>query len=96
MEGAEVAAGAGLGGADLGAGAGGTVEAGGLEPYVDMQGGMGQLLGKFESALGAVGAHGAGVEFGRLCIRQVEGHVEAVVGNGIHVAKSGVGAGNAQ
>ena len=96
MEGAEIAAGAGLVGADLGAGAGGAVEAGSLEPDVDMHGGVGQLLGQLEGALGAVGAHGAGVEFGRLCIRQVDGHVEAVVGNGIHVAKSGTGAGDAQ
>ena len=35
-KGAEIAAGADLVGADLGAGAGGTVEAGGLEPDVDM------------------------------------------------------------
>jgi len=68
---AEIAAGAGLVGADLGTGAGGTVEAGGLEPDVDMQGGMGDapLPGQLEGALGAVGAHGAGVEFGCLCIR---------------------------
>lgn len=98
MEGAEIAAGAGLVGADLGAGAGGTVEAGGLEPDVDMQGGVGgaPLPGQLEGALGAVGAHGAGVEFGRLCIRQVEGHVEALVGHGIHVAKSSIRTGDAQ
>ena len=94
-ESAEIAAGAGLVGADLGAGAGGAAEAGGLEPDVDMQGGVGQLLGKFEDALGAVGTHGAGVEFGRLCIRQVDGHIEAVVGHGIHVAKSGIRTGDA-
>ena len=96
-KGAEIAAGAGLVGADLGAGAGGAVETGGLEPGVDMQGGVGgaPLFGQLEGALGAVGAHGAGVEFGRLCIRQVEGHVEALVGHGIHVAKSGTGAGDA-
>lgn len=95
---AEIEAGAGLVGADLGAGAGGAAEAGGLEPDVDMQGGVGgaPLFGQLEGALGAVGTHGAGVEFGRLCIRQVGGHVEAVVGNGIHVAKSGIGAGDVQ
>lgn len=98
VECAEIAAGAGLVGADLGAGAGGAVETGGLEPDVDMQGGMGgaPLPGQLKGALGAVGAQRAGVEFGCLCIRQVEGHVEALVGHGIHVAKSGIGAGDAQ
>ena len=81
MEGAEIAAGTGLVGADLGAGAGGAVEAGGLEPDVDMQGGMSDapLPGQIEGALGAVGAHGAGVEFGLLCILPI-GFDEGVAG----------------
>ena len=66
-----MAAGAGLVGADLDTEASGTVEAGGLEPDIDMHGGVGgtQLIGGLESASGAVGTHGAGVELERLDIR---------------------------
>lgn len=88
-EGAEVAAGAGLVGADLGAGAGGAVEAGGLEPGVYMHGGMGgvQLAGEFEGAPGAVGAQRASIERHRRYVGQIDGHEELVVGCGIPVIK---------
>lgn len=57
-------AGAGLGGADLGMGVGGTVEACGLEPDVymhDSRGGA-QVLGELEGALGAAVTHWASIE----------------------------------
>lgn len=97
-EGAEIAAGAGLVGTDLGVGAGGAVEVGGLEPGVDMHGGMGDtpLVGQLESALGTAAAHGTAIELERLDIRQVDGHIEALVGHGIRVVKSGIRTGDAQ
>ena len=95
-EGAEIAAGAGLDGADLGAGAGGAVEAGGLKPCVDMHGSVGHPLGQLEDTLGAVGTCGAGIELECRDIRQEYGHVEAVVDYGIRVANSGIWTGDAQ
>lgn len=93
---AEVAAGAGLVGADLGVGAGGAVEAGGLEPGVEVGLGSAQLVGQLEGALGAVGAQGAGVEQESRYLGQVGGHIEALVGHGMGVGQPGVGAGDAQ
>ena len=57
MECAEIAAGADLVGADLGAGAGGAVEAGGLEPDVDMHVSVecAQLIGELKGTLDAIG-----------------------------------------
>ena len=95
-ESAEIEAGAGLVGADLGAGAGGAVEAGGLKPGVDMHGSVGQLFWKFKGTLGAVGTCGAGIELECRDIRQEYGHVEAVVDYGIRVANSGIWTGDAQ
>ena len=97
-KGAEIAAGAGLVGADLGAGAGGAVEAGGLEPGVDMQGGMSDapLFGQLEGALGAVGAHRATIELHRGKVGHIDGHEELVVGDGMHIIKSCVRTGDAQ
>ena len=85
MEGAEMAAGAGLVGTDLGAGAGGAVEAGGLEPGVDMHGGVEcvPFFGQLKGALGAVGTHGTGIELDGRDVGLVDGHIEAVVGHGI-------------
>lgn len=65
MEGAEVEAGAGLVGADLGFETRGAVVAGGLEPGVNMHVGMGQLVGELEGALGTMVAHGAAIEHQR-------------------------------
>ena len=98
MECAEIAAGAGLVGADLDAGTAGAVEAGGLKPDVDMHGSMGgaKLFGELERASGTVGTQGSCVELYVRDIGQVNGHVEAIVGYGIRVAKSGVGTGDAQ
>ena len=93
-----MAAGAGLVGADLDAEAGGTVEAGGLKPGIDMHGGVGgtKLFGELERASGTVGTQGAAVELYVWGIWWVNGHVESFVGYGIRVAKSGVGTGDAQ
>ena len=95
---AEIEAGAGLVGADLGAGVGGAMEAGGLEPGVDMHVSVecAPFFGQFKSALGAVGTHGAGVELERRDIRHEYGHIEAVVDYGIRVAYSGIRTGDAQ
>ena len=97
-EGAEVAAGAGLVGADLGSGAGGTVEGGGLEPSVDMHGGreVTPLVGQLEGALGTTVAQGTLIEYKRRYIRQVDSHIETLVGHGMGVGQPGVGAGDAQ
>lgn len=95
-KGAEIAAGAGLVGADLGTGARGAVETGGLEPCIDMHGSVGQLIGDLENALGTVGTQRTVIELECLDIRQVDGHIEAIVRHGTHVAKSGVGTGDAQ
>ena len=98
MECAEIAAEAGLVGADLDAGTAGAVEAGGLKPCVDMHGSMGgaKFFGEFERASGTVGTQGSCVELYVRDIGQVNGHVESFVGYGIRVAKSGVGTGDAQ
>ena len=98
MEGAEVAAGAGLVGADLGMGGGGAVEAGGAEPCVDMHDSRGgaQVLGEFEGALGTTVAHRASIERHSRNVGQIDGHEELVVRYGIHIIKSCVRAGDAQ
>lgn len=98
MECAEVAAGAGLVGADLGFGGGGAMEAGGAEPGIDMHLGTGgaHLRGKLEGALGTVVTHGAAIETHRGKVGQIDGHEELVVGYGIHIIKSCVRAGDAQ
>ena len=64
MEGAEVTAGAGLVGSDLGFGAGGAVEACGEEPGIDMHRGTGgaHLLGELEGTSGTAVTHGAAIE----------------------------------
>ena len=98
MEGAEIAAGAGLVGADLGTGAGGTVEAGGLEPDIDMHGGreVTPLVGQLEGASGTAAAQGTLIEYKRRYLRQVDGYIKALVGHGMGVGQPGVGTGDVQ
>lgn len=64
MEGAEVTAGAGLVGADLGFGTRSVVETGGEEPGIDMHRGTGgaHLLGELEGTSGTAVTHGAAIE----------------------------------
>lgn len=98
MEGAEVAAGAGLVGADLDMGGGGAVEAGGAEPGIDMHQGTGgaHLRGKLEGALGTMVTHRAVIEHHRGKVGQIDGHEELVVGYGMHFIESCVRTGDAQ
>ena len=98
MEGAEVTAGAGLVGADLGFGGGGAMEAGGAEPGIDMHLGTGgaHLRGKLEGALGTAVTHGAAIELHRGKFGQIDGHEELVVGYGMHFIKSSVRTGDTQ
>lgn len=98
MEGAEVTAGAGLVGADLGFGGGGAMEAGGAEPGIDMhlETGGAHLRGKLEGALGTLITHGAAIEHHRRYVGQIDGHEELVVGYGMHFIKSCVRTGSAQ
>ena len=98
MEGAEVTAGAGLVGSDLGFGAGSAVEAGGAEPGVDMHRGTGgtYLIGELEGALGTMVTHRAAIERHRWKVGQIDGHEELVVGDGMHIIKSCVRTGDAQ
>lgn len=93
MEGAEVTAGAGLVGADLGTGGGGAVETGGAEPGVDMHRGTGgtHFLGELEGASGTVVTHRAAIERHRGKVGQIDGHEELVVGDGIPVVQPRVG-----
>ena len=88
VEGAEVTAVAGLVGADLSMGGVGAVEAGGLEPGVDMHDSMGgaQVLGKFKGALGTAVTHRTSIERHRGNVGQIDGYEELVVGDGIPVA----------
>ena len=85
MEGAEVTAGAGLVGADLGFGTRSAMETGGAEPGIDIHQGTGgaHLRGELKSALGTTVTHRAAVERHRLYVGQIDGHEELVVGDGI-------------
>ena len=98
MEGAEVTAGAGLVGADLGFCGGGAVETGGAEPGIDMHLGTGgaHLRGELKSALGTMVTHRAAIERHRGKVGQIDGHEELVVGYGMHFIKSSVLTGDAQ
>ena len=98
MEGAEVVAGAGLVGADLGFGGGGAMEAGDAEPGIDMHLGTGgaHLRGKLEGALGTAVTHRAAIETHRRKVGQIDSHEELVVGYGMHFIKSSVRTGDTQ
>lgn len=98
MEGAEVATGAGLVGADLGFGTRSAMETGGAEPGIDIHQGTGgaHLRGELEGALGTTVTHRAAIEHNRWNVGQIDGHEELVVGNGTHIIKSCVRTGDAQ
>ena len=98
MEGAEVTAGAGLVGADLGFGAGGAVETGGAEPGIDMHRGTGgtHLLWELEGASGTMVTQGAAIERHRGKVGQIDGHEELVFGYGIPISQPRVGTGDMQ